>query len=105
MTSITRNADDDALRKARGAFFTPPEVCQFMAEWAIRSRDDRVLEPSAGEAAFLLAAGQRLHDAGGDPAQLLHGVEVHDASAAAASAALADAGWAVTVQTANFFDL
>ena len=48
-------ADTQQLRKARGAFFTPPELCRYMAEWAIRAPTDRVLEPSCGEAAFLLA--------------------------------------------------
>lgn len=46
-------ADTQHLRKARGAFFTPPELCRYMAEWAIRAPTDRVLEPSCGEAAFL----------------------------------------------------
>lgn len=105
MTTNPFEADNDGARKARGAFFTPPAVCRFMSEWAIRSADDRVLEPSAGEAAFLLAAGGRLQDLGGDPAALLSGVELHHASARAASQSLLDAGWDVAVQTGNFFDL
>jgi len=48
------------LRKARGAFFTPPELCDYIVEWAVRSPGDEVLEPSCGEAAFLLSAGARL---------------------------------------------
>ena len=46
--------DAPALRKARGAYFTPPEITQFIAGWAVRSATDIVLEPSCGEAGFLL---------------------------------------------------
>ena len=53
-------ADTSALRKARGAFFTPADITEFIAAWAVRSPDDRVLEPSAGDAAFLLSAHRRL---------------------------------------------
>ncbi|MDP9479947.1 MAG: SAM-dependent methyltransferase [Actinomycetota bacterium] len=58
------SSDTPALRKARGAFFTPPELCNFVADWAVRSSSDTVLEPSCGEAAFLLAAGERLRTLG-----------------------------------------
>ena len=47
-------------RKARGAFFTPPDISRFMTAWAVRSAEDKVLEPSCGEASFLLPAAQRL---------------------------------------------
>ena len=52
--------DSPELRKARGAFFTPELVARYVTEWAVRSPTDRVLEPSCGEAAFLLEAGRRL---------------------------------------------
>src|SRR5690349_21081750 len=48
--------DTAALRKARGAFFTPEPLARYITDWAVRSTSDRVLEPSCGEAAFLLAA-------------------------------------------------
>lgn len=54
--------DDAATRKARGAFFTPDALTAYMCRWALRSPADRVLEPSCGEAAFLLAAAQRLDE-------------------------------------------
>ena len=53
-------AEGTATRKARGAFFTPGKLCRYVADWAIRAAGDNVLEPSCGEAAFLLAAGERL---------------------------------------------
>ena len=50
-----------ADHKKRGAFFTPASVSQFLANWAIRAETDKVLEPSCGEASFLVAAcGSRL---------------------------------------------
>src|SRR5260370_40670370 len=84
--------DSAELRKARGAFFTPPRLARYVAEWAVRSPNDVVLEPSCGEASFLIAAGDRLenlrsnagllfgtgrlvgsalHEAGAEPARVL----------------------------------
>jgi adenine-specific DNA methylase len=95
------------LRKARGAFFTPPEICSYIAEWAIRSGDDHVLEPSCGEAAFLLEAANHLRKHG--PRDLflqnqLHGIEIHNASADAARVALARSGFEASIRTSDFFD-
>ena len=56
--------DPAELRKARGAFFTPPAVARFIADWAVRSPADAVLEPSCGEAVFLHEAGRGLRTAG-----------------------------------------
>lgn len=98
--------DTSALRKARGAFFTPPEVAEYIAAWAIRSPDDVVLEPSCGEAEFLLAAGRRLDrlgaPRGGRPS--LRGVERHEPSAAAAEQLLQSAGLRAEIHTGDFFE-
>ena len=48
-------------RKNRGAFFTPAWISDVLANWAIRTLADRVLEPACGEASLLSAAHQRLH--------------------------------------------
>ena len=48
--------DPAVLRQARGAFFTPPVLCEFLAAWAVRSSQDRVLEPSGVHAAVRLAS-------------------------------------------------
>jgi adenine-specific DNA-methyltransferase len=55
-------ADAQALRKARGAFFTPAPIARYIAAWAVCESTARVLEPSCGEAVFLLAAQERLAD-------------------------------------------
>ena len=35
----------DELRKSRGAFFTPPEIANYLVKWAVQSPEDTVLEP------------------------------------------------------------
>lgn len=98
--------DTSAQRKARGAFFTPPEITRFLAEWAVRSPDDSVLEPSCGEAEFLLAAARRLRELGAGllAGQHLHGIELHLPSAKVAEERLSEAGFLADVTTADFFD-
>ncbi len=101
-----RGSDTPALRKARGAFFTPPEIAEFISDWAIRDRLDSVLEPSCGEARFLLAAGDRLRAL--DANQLiwshqLHGIEIHRDSADTARSILADAALDADIRVADFF--
>lgn len=94
-----------AERKARGAFFTPPALTRFIANWAIRSEHDTVLEPSCGEAAFLLAAAAKLSLLGAKlshPVQL-RGVELHQSSALAAASLLENAGVVATIDTGDFF--
>lgn len=108
MDNIPRifDVDTPVRRKSRGAFFTPPELCGFIADWAVRSSSDIVLEPSCGEAAFLLAAGGKLRTLGapGLLAGQLHGVELHEPSARQATDLLAARGMAATVTNADFFD-
>ncbi|MGH3535943.1 MAG: HsdM family class I SAM-dependent methyltransferase, partial [Pseudonocardiaceae bacterium] len=104
-------SDTAQARKARGAFFTPPELCSYVADWAIRSASDEVLEPSCGQAAFLLAAGERLdaltalagETRSGLPRIELHGVELHRDSARQAEALVRSAGYQARVLTGDFF--
>lgn len=101
-------ADSPELRKARGAFFTPEPIATFVTEWAIRSADDRVLEPSCGEAAFLTQAVRRLRSLAGredDPSwkPLVSGVEIHSHSAEEAKRLVSDAGGTPAITTSDFF--
>ena len=103
-------ADSAVLRKGRGAFFTPPPLCRYVVDWAVRQPDDHVLEPSCGEAAFLLAAAERLgklQASSGRPAgpARVHGVELHERSARQASAAVRAAGYDTEIEIADFFTL
>ena len=99
--------DTNELRKARGAFFTPPEIAHYLARWAVRSPNDRVLEPSCGEASFLLAAADRLKAVGASPllwSEQLHGVEIFEASARNAESLLRDAGFDAHISVRDFFE-
>jgi adenine-specific DNA-methyltransferase len=98
--------DSPDARKARGAFFTPEELCRYIATWAIRSRDDVVLEPSCGEAAFLVASAHRLIELGGRPDVLtqLFGVDLHRTSVGRARRAARKCGVKTHLRTADFFD-
>jgi adenine-specific DNA-methyltransferase len=105
-TQAARIADPASARKARGAFFTPPLLARYVVDWAIHTPGDDVLEPSCGEAAFLLAATGRLDalGAGADGSKgRLDGVELHPDSAAAAECLLAATGHQASVTVGDFF--
>ncbi len=95
----------DLARKGRGAFFTPPEITNFIAEWALRAPSDRVLEPSCGEASFLVAAASRISELGGNPsARQLKGAEIHAPSALAARSILRGIGVSAEITVGDFFE-
>ncbi len=106
VTASIGAADSPASRKARGAFFTPPALCRHVVEWAVRSPQDNVLEPSCGEAAFLLAAGERLDALAGSADATrgrLDGIELHEGSARQAETLVRAAGHDATVRVGDFF--
>jgi adenine-specific DNA-methyltransferase len=60
--SAVESVDD---RKIRGAYFTPPDLATFLAQWAISgNRAARILDPSCGEGVFLLSAARELRALG-----------------------------------------
>src|SRR4051794_17492735 len=63
-------------RKVLGAFYTPRVVAEFLSDWAIRKRDDRVLDPSFGGGVFLDAAARRIRGLGGEPSDSIWGIEL-----------------------------
>lgn len=98
----TQPADTSELRKARGAFFTPEPLTRFITNWAVRSPQDAVLEPSAGDAAFLVEAVQRLRGLGVEQPGVT-GVEIHEHSARVAAERVLEAGGLPTVVNSDFF--
>jgi hypothetical protein len=65
---VAPRGESDALRKARGAFFTPEPIADHLAAWAVNGNSGaRVLDPTCGEAVFLLAAARRLRASGCPP--------------------------------------
>ena len=100
--------DTLVLRKDRGAFFTPPEIADFLADWAVQSQGDLVMDPTCGESVFLLAAARRLRDLGADRDDVgsrLTGVDLHRPSLDASAKALATEGLAAQLIASDFFDL
>lgn len=105
---IEQATDSPDLRKARGAFFTPDALSRFVVDWAIRRSTDLVLEPSAGDAAFLVQSVRRIHDlqqAEGLPATppTVDGVEIHEHSAKVAQSRVRDAGGIPRLTVSDFF--
>lgn len=101
---VERTGDTARLRKARGAFFTPEPIARYVTDWAVRAATDRVLEPSCGEAAFLLAAGRRLTELGAEPReQHLTGSELHAGSAEVARDVLQAHGLRAQISVEDFF--
>lgn len=105
----TGPAPDDTpeRRKARGAFFTPHEITSYVAEWAIRATDDLVMEPSAGDAAFLVAAVERMRKLSPDADVVpeVDGIEIHGQSAAVGRQRVQDLGGRANIRVQDFFDV
>src|SRR4051794_1996956 len=101
---------DGALaRKARGAFFTPPTIAEFLADWAIGDNPNaRVLDPTSGEGIFLRSAGRRLRALGSPEAGLddqVVGVDLHRESLDETSRLLEDEGLDARLIEADFFNV
>jgi len=95
--------DTAARRKARGAFFTPQPISDFMVDWAVRSATDAVLEPACGEAVFMEAAARRLSDLGAEASEMqISGMDIHRPSARTARDRLRDRGVKVRVGVGDF---
>ncbi|MDL5352173.1 N-6 DNA methylase [Microbacterium sp. zg-YB36] len=96
------DVDPAAVRKSRGAFYTDSAIARHIADWAVRSADDIIFEPSAGEAAFLTAAVGRLRELGAE-CPTVRGVEIHAPAASAARRLIADAGGQAQIRVSDFF--
>lgn len=96
--------------KLRGGYYTSAELAQWLCTWAIRGRDDLVLEPSCGDGSFLEAAVHRLGTLGtkgAARANHLYGVEIIRDEADKARTRLArEVGLRAVdvVETSDFFD-
>jgi adenine-specific DNA-methyltransferase len=106
---MIRPGDNPALRKERGAFFTPPQIADYLADWAVGAdRNARILDPTCGEAVFLRSAGRRLRALGREDVGLegqLFGVDLHESSLDWAASILAAEGLDAHLQASDFFDL
>jgi adenine-specific DNA methylase len=94
-------------RKLRGAFFTPPEIADYLAAWAVNGDSAaKVLDPSCGEAVFLQAAARQLVSSGCSPDHLdeqLFGVDIHPESLVESARLLEDEGLDARLIASDFF--
>lgn len=101
--------DSAQARKSRGAFFTPEPIADYLAAWAVgRDPSARVLDPTCGEAVFLLAAGKYLRESGCPSDELedrLFGVDLHPSSLDQAGRLLEDQGLNAHLLAADFFEV
>ncbi|HJT02238.1 MAG TPA: N-6 DNA methylase [Pseudonocardiaceae bacterium] len=97
--------DSPQLRKQRGAFFTPYEIAQHLADWALRGSGNEciILDPTCGDGAFLRAAADLL--AARQRTGRLIGTDIHQPSLDHTAALLGDAhGCAVDLLRGDFFE-
>src|SRR5688572_14406543 len=101
--------EGSAKRKARGAFFTPTAIADFLVTWAVdRNPRARVLDPTCGDGAFLVSAARHLRKLGASAATTrtnVIGIDIDEPSLDAATQALAAAGLDATTILSDFFDL
>ncbi|MDX6627645.1 MAG: adenine-specific DNA-methyltransferase, partial [Solirubrobacterales bacterium] len=106
-TALPKNSE--ALKKDRGAFFTPQPIADYLADWAVEGDQNAlVLDPSCGESVFLEAAGRRILKAGGDQTNLpkqVFGVDLHEESVIRSRQLLQDQGLDGTFVVDDFFAL
>ena len=59
-----------AIRKNTGSFYTESKIAETMVKWAIRSHNDRLLEPSFGDGIFLNKSLENFKDLGKNDPQI-----------------------------------
>jgi len=64
-------------RRERGAYYTPEPLARLLADWAIHSGTDVIIDPAAGRGELLDAAARRVTHLGGGSAKSIWGVEFH----------------------------
>lgn len=88
--------------KILGAVYTSPRIATALVRWAVRSPDDKVLDPSCGEGVFLAAARTHLADFGSKRPVCI-GVDIDPQAASAAGGVCSD--FFEWVKTAPVFDV
>jgi adenine-specific DNA-methyltransferase len=96
-----------SAEKVLGAVYTPPRVASALVRWAVRTPNDRVLDPACGEGVFLAAAQTHLADLG-NRNPICVGVDINGEAALAANGVHSDFfEWAhpSLFQTTPIFDV
>lgn len=98
-----------SYQKKRGGYYTPKPIADFLAQWAIRSPHDEVLEPSCGDGVILGSAVENLLNKGASKKAVInniHGVEIDENEAKKAEARLHNLGFFLdkyTIHKGDFF--
>lgn len=107
MIAAEQIPDLERIRKARGAYFTPPAIADYLARWAIAGNPRaRVLDPTCGDGVFLVSAGRQLLSLGAPLDDLdgrATGVDIHHGSLEEADRNLAAEGLTAHLEAADFF--
>jgi len=68
-----------AKKRKLGAYYTPPELSQVLADWAIRDAKESILEPSFGGCGFFDSSITQLRELGcTKPENQLYGVDIDE---------------------------
>ncbi len=94
--------------KLRGGYYTPAPIARFLAEWVVRAKTDRVLEPSCGDGIVLESAARQLLTLGATTCECskqLKATELFHSEATVARGRLAQLGLdsQAIVSTGDFF--
>jgi adenine-specific DNA-methyltransferase len=57
-------APTETRKKRRGVFYTPDSITKTLCKWAVRNKDDVVLEPSFGGCGFIQSLSDRFRELG-----------------------------------------
>lgn len=86
---VNRYKQNGEAKKILGAVYTPPGVASALVRWAVRSRHDRILDPSCGDGVFLKAAKEYISSIG-NQRPLCIGVDINPQAAADSQAICSD---------------
>ncbi len=74
-----QNVEKVWCKRELGSFYTPINASRILCNWAIRSPDDLILEPSFGGCGFLQAAKEKLETLGSsNPISRLYGCDIDE---------------------------
>lgn len=106
VSSPSKSNSNPADPKILGAFYTDAAIAEFLVWWSVRSKNDRVLDPSFGGGVFLIAAAERLASLGGSTSRQIFGVELDGKVHREVSSQLSHGGFASSENLicSNFFD-
>ena len=100
LTAFKSNKTAPTATKARGGYYTPAALADYLCRWAVRSPSDSVIEPSCGDGSFVSAAAPLLGADGSITAVEIVPEELRKAQAAVNGAAVP-----VDWQCADFFEI